>query len=465
MICLILTAFLFFILKLPIILNDPFFVGDSGVRLDHADRIVYIWQSHVWQPFLQSHIWVLNKCMAPFWAFKLVPVIYSTIAAFFLGLIVYRIFKHTWRGLLLAIILMACFSFQPLIKFLSLNLYQEILDTALLYALLYGGALKLEKRWPLLILASCALLNRETAFFYLLAITLINFKKIISDREYVLAFCWLWLFPVCWFSYLIFKLKLNLSWPWFVTKVLPSVKVHLSSWSSLCSAFHTSGTQYFALVLVALMIVTALILKKTKGVVFKKGSFESDFMVFSLLSLAIIYSAYLLLDPWQCTFGNERMLMPLLPHLFIWAGIIFSKIDECPAPIHFFLRIILILALLSLIRGQAWSNKNQWDNKEMRFYYSMQQIRKKFPPDQKPLVCILGKDYYDITKPFIASTLYMRREFILPGEGYFFDPCNMMIAPVNFTLGEPRMVKYDTFKLSSSTYTVYLRDGYPFRRF
>jgi hypothetical protein len=246
-ICLVLTAVLLFILNLSSILNNPFFPGDSGNRLDHAGSIIMTVGKHVWLPFLQMHIWALYKCGAPYWVFKLIPVIYSLIATLFLGLLAYRILYKKYWALLFSMILMVCFSFQHVIKFLSLNLYQEILETALLYVLLYLGALNLEKKWSLLIIATLALFTRETCFFYLLVITVINHKKIISDGKYLCSFLWLWSIPVFWLYFSLLKVRPFSSWPWFINKIPLSTKVHLNSLSNVVSAFQSSGIVFLAL--------------------------------------------------------------------------------------------------------------------------------------------------------------------------------------------------------------------------
>ena len=42
-------------------------------------------------------------------------------------------------------------------------------------------------------------------------------------------------------------------------------------------------------------------------------------------SLWIIYTSIILFDPWQL-YGNLRMVMPLLGHMFIWVGVLYKKI-------------------------------------------------------------------------------------------------------------------------------------------
>ena len=202
-----------------------------------------------------------------------------------------------------------------------------------------------------------------------------------------------------------------------------------------------------------------LFFRRNKGVGFKEGSFEVDFMLFSSCSLAIIYGVYLLLDPWQLTHGNNRMAMPLLPHLFIWAALFYKKIDECPIKSRIFLRIILISSMVSMICGYK-KERDVLPNKEMvRLCYSMQDIKRKYYPNDKPMVCIIGKDYFEIVELFIAPALYMNRRYILPKDGYFFDTCDMMIAPSNFMLGDPGFSKYDIFHFYHKVpYAVYLKE-------
>ena len=446
-ICLALTAILLFIFNLSSILNNPFFIGDSGFRLDHAGRIM-LWSQHVWMPFLQMHIWALYKCGAPYWAFKLIPAVYFMIATLFLGLLTYRILHKGFWGLLFSIFLMIFFSFQPEVRFLGLNLYQEIIETALFYILLYLGALNLKKKWSLLIIATFALLTRDTFSLYLLVITVINYKKIILDTKYFCSFFWLWLIPIIWYGFCLFKMKL----------ISSAAKIHLNGLSSFSSALQSSGTLYFVVALAGMAFFIFLFFRWNKSLEFKQEGFETDFKIFSLFSLVIIYGLYMLFDPWQCTFGNGRMMMPLLPHMFIWAGIIYKNIDECPVKWQILLRIILISGVVSMIGGPKKGNDDRSHNEIARFCYSMQDLRKNYYSIDKPMVCIIGKDYYDIIEPFIAPTLYTSREYILPKDILSFETCDMVIAPSQFVFKDLRFFKYDRLNLNNKGYyTIYLK--------
>ncbi len=455
-ICFISALALVLVLNTSSILNYPYFVGDSGFRLDHAARIICIWGNRVWLPFLQIHVWALYKCGAPYWAFNFIPILYSLISTLFLGLLIYRILRGTGERLFISVVMMICFSFQPDIKILSLNLYQEVLETAFFYILLYQGMLNLEKKWSLLIIASLALLTRETSFVYLSVITMMNFKRIIRDKDYLRSFCFFWSIPLIWFGYCLSRLRRLPSWPWFINTVGPIGKGHPNSFSNLFTALHSSGVLFFTVAVILMGLLIFYWSKRIKGPGIELESFEAKFMAFSLSSLVIIYSAYLLFDPWQRTFGNERMVMPLLPHVFIWAGIFYKKIDGFPARIAVLLKVLLIACLFSMIVGHKMINRTRPTKGTLCFYYTMQGLGEKYKAPDKPMVCFIGNNYWKLVERFVGPTLYMDRRYVLRNKTFAFEKCDMVIAPSKLKFDFPRFSKYDTLDLSHDKYSIYV---------
>lgn len=172
-------ALLLSLLRTPFIISNPFFTGDSGYRMMYASDLIVCMQNRCWLPFLQAHILLFYKLKLPYCVFKFIPCFYFFLALLFLGKLAYEIGGKNRSAFYFSLLLMFCFAYQQNITFLSVNLYQEMLEIALFYILLYSGALDLRKSKLLLAVAGIALLTRDTFLVYLFAITLLNYKKII----------------------------------------------------------------------------------------------------------------------------------------------------------------------------------------------------------------------------------------------------------------------------------------------
>ena len=74
--------------------------------------------------------------------------------------------------------------------------------------------------------------------------------------------------------------------------------------------------------------------------------FDSRFRPFSLLSLGIIYTLIILFNPWEATFANQRIVVPLIAHAFVWAGLLFGDTRHYAAPAKILSRIVLIAGMV-----------------------------------------------------------------------------------------------------------------------
>ncbi|MBU2102941.1 MAG: hypothetical protein KKF80_06050 [Candidatus Omnitrophica bacterium] len=458
--CIIITALALFLLRVPTILKNPFFVGDSGYRMNFADTIIVILGNRFWLPFLQLHIKFFYQLGLPYWMFKFIPAFYFLLALIFLGIVTYRMLDKSYPSLLFSLFLVFCFAHEQGVKFLNVNLYQEILETALFYILLYLGMLDLKKRWLLLLIASVALLTRECFWVYLFVLSLINWRKIISDKVYIFSFIWLWLIPICWL--LVFPLRRSITSGNFPGGFLINQNLHVASGyftslSSLGSALLSNKIHFFATGLIVVFVLITLRLKARENKVIQSDVFAARFQVFSLLSLAIIYSFFLLFDPFQCTYGNMRMGIPLLSHMFTWAGILYYKTFSCRNTLKIFSRFILILSISFTVNGQQGELFGKEYPETLKFYQQIKNLKNNVYNDTEPNVCIVAQDYWETLRIFLAPTLYMNRKMVGSKNDYSFDESDIVIAPSHFKFKDSRFLRYAKGNIGKKSYIIYYR--------
>ncbi len=215
--CVLLFALALLAHKVWIAMLDPNFGGDAGIRMENAARPIFRLGNRVWLPLLQVHIWLLHFLRPPYPFYNLIPCFYFFAAVVSLGLLGLRCLGRTWSGILFTLAVMFCFAEQGLVSRASTTLYQETLGVAFFYLLLYLGALNLRKAPVLILLGALALLTRDTFQFYLLSLTLLNWKTILSDRALRRSFLFLWCIPVLWllsipFGYLVHDGRLPGPW-------------------------------------------------------------------------------------------------------------------------------------------------------------------------------------------------------------------------------------------------------------
>lgn len=425
-----------FCFKIPILLNDPFFIGDSGIRMANAGRIIITVGGRTWLPLLQSHIHAFYKLGLPYWAFKFIPAFYFLLAVAFLGLLIHRILDEKPAGLLFALFAMTCFSYNHGVAWFSVNLYQEIIEACFFYLLLLLGMLDLRKRLSLLVIGGLALLTRDTFCVYLLVLSIINFRKIASDKRYLASFAFLWSVLALWsLATPIRSLLVNGRWPKFpyewpiMVSRLYEVN-HLRVLKSILISMQRSRVEYMILGLVAALSIIVLYhaVKKTRA--FAWDGFDRQFAVLSLSSLAVIYGLFLYFDPMQgqASHGNPRLCLPLVWNLFIWAGIIFKKARACPWPLRIGSRGAVVIGLMAsclLYSGVAEHLFAANSSETTAFFGTIERFgRERAGRGENTAACMIMPDDDKYNDLFLGPTLYMERRQLTEDSVFFqLNPC------------------------------------------
>jgi hypothetical protein len=419
--CVLLLALALLAQKVSIAILDPSFGGDAGIRMNNAAYPVFRLGNRVWLPYLQLHIWVFYLLRLPYRFYNLIPCFYFFVAVVSLGLLGLRLLGRTWSGILFTLSVMFCFAEHRLLSHLATTLYQETLGAAFFYLLLYLGALHLRKARVLVLLGALALLTRDTFQFYLLSLTLLNWKTIVSDRVYRRSFLFLWAIPVMWLvsipiSYLVHDGRLPRSlveWPLMINKEEASVS-HLSI--SLASLWTTMVKSRAMILLTSLLLAWVVIRWKAMpaGPALRNqaGEFTRRFGPFSLLSLAMIYSAFALFNPTRFTFGNTRMAFPLLEHLFIWALLALAATFSCRGISRHAARVLVMAGLLASLSPLAstWVPRNNPESKMV--YPDLERLLRESSPNATPVVCFGPESIFDTISRFVAPTLYANRRYL-----------------------------------------------------
>ncbi len=463
-------ALAIFGLRVATAVNDPFFPGDAGHRMNGSDLPVIRLGNRVWLPVVQMHVWVCHLLGLPSYAFKIVLCFYPFIAVLFLGLIARRLAGPGYLGLAFSLLLMFCFAHQRVLLRLNGQPYQEGIELALFYVLLWAGALELRKSRWLVAIGAAALLTRETFWIYLLAVSLLNWKQIVSQKSYRLAFLVLWSVPALWFLSIPFGFlrvegrfpRLLVEWPLGINKVNSQAVSSLStSLGSLGAALISSRAVLLA---GSVMLVWALARARRRTAVHlteRSGGFRARFGPFSLISLGVIYSLVILFDPWEHTFANTRMTVPLLAHGFVWAALAFGGTLSHQGVARFLSRTVLVAGMVLSVDMDArnWVPK---DHSQARANHAeIERLLKDAAGDRQPRVCFRGVDYFRCVPRLIAPTLYARRRFVgrndeTPGA------CDVVIAPSGRELPPgSAFVKHKDYLLAGQSFAVYRRSGAP----
>ncbi len=459
--CLIFLTLGLFFMKIPFVLNDPVFEGDSGLRMFHANKIIFNAGNRRWLPFLQLHIWFFYQLKAPYWAFKLIPCSYFFLAVFFLGLLAYKQLGKNLSSLMFSLCLMFCFAYQTIIIFTGVNLYQEILELAFLYILLYIGVLDLRKNLLLLIIASIALLTRDTFQFYLLILTMLNYKKIISDRKYVFTFIWLWLIPFFWSIWLpIMSLVQGKGWPrWPLEWPLMENANGLGFFDfwfnskSIVMAMRSNKIHFFLIGLIIAWAVQFLYFKIKKNKITRVDAFEAKFKIFSLSSLVIFYFLVWVINPWHDLYGNIRIGVVLFSHLFVWFILFYKKTFDYPKALKIFVRIVLIFTLFFTMQRNvaSWFVKDYSVLKKI--YARMEKLEKEVYSNDKPRICVAGN--MAAVTGVIPFILYKDRKFVPDGCVNCAEDCDIVIKPEYSKYENEKLLRYAEFYKTGVVYTIY----------
>ena len=451
--------------KVLIAILDPNFGGDAGIRMNAAPLAYFRVGNRVWLPYLQLHIWIFYHLRLPYRLYNLIPCFYFFVAVVSLGLLGLRLLGRTWSGILFTLAAMFCFAEQRLISGLAVTLYQEILGVAFFYLLLYSGALDLRKARVLVLLGALALLTRDTFQFYLLALTLLNWKTILRDRTYRRSFLFLWAIPVIWqlsipLGYLVFDHRFPRSlteWPLTINKEQEAAVSHLSiSLASLWTGMLESG----AIVLLAGVVLAWVVIRWNSSPTVPAAGNESReftrrFGPFSLLSLGMIYSAIILFNPTRATFGNSRMAFPLIEHLFIWALLALAATFTSRGISRYAARALVMAGLLASLSPLVRRWVPQENREANTVYPDLQRLLRETSPSAPAVVCFGPENIFDTFSRFVAPTLYSQRRYLQAGTEIPTD-CSVWISrPAAVPRDTAEFEKVREYQVRGDLYYVY----------
>ena len=437
-----LVAVALFVHKASLAVGDPFFAGDAGHRMNYAGSPVAPMDNRVWLPALQTHICAFYYAHLPIPAFKLISPSYLFIAVFILGWFAYRYTGETYTSLGVALLLMVCFAFQHIMTFLSTHLYQEMMAAALLFSLLWGGALELRKsRW--LLLAGCAaMLTRDTFWIYLFVLTALNLKTILHDSKLRLSFLLLWAIPALWLlsipvAYLLFlgrPPELPMEWPLMVNKSNNAAIASLgaSARGLLNSLIRGQVFPILAGVGVA-WLIGRLWQQPSSDASGKTDSFLARFAPFSLLSLGIIYTLIFLFDPWQIAGGSMRVGAPLIAHAFVWVMILFKISAGYRPRWRALARVALAAGMIIVVdtRAESWIPTDY--SQDRRAHAEIKAIIDEVGRDHTPMVCFAGQRYFKATEYFLAPSFRAKKWVKGPDADVAGRGCEVFIVPQEHT--------------------------------
>jgi hypothetical protein len=459
-------ALTLFALRLVTALHDPFFEGDPGQRMHMAYLPVAGVGNRIWLPLLQIHIWVFYLLHLPYYTFKIIPCFYFLIALLFLGLLTYRQTAKTPANLAFTLLLMLCFAFQLEVQFVSTRLYQESLALAGLYVLLWAGAIELRDNKWLLPIGVAALVTRECFWIYLLAICLLNWKRILSHKVFRSLFAFLWSIPVFWlFATLWVHLHQRrehpsaVEWPLGINKQGDLAVSHVAA--SLASFTQSLVTSRAIFLVVALIIVWTIgrVLRETGAPSTNPDLFDSRFRPFSMLSLGIIYTLIILFNPWEATFANERMVVPLVAQAFIWAGLLYSDTSHYTTRLKVLSRIVLIAGMVLSMNLDVRTWISHDDPVEEHTVADIAQLVAASGGSRPANVCILKEDYWEALERFAGPTLYAHL-ILDPKKQLTSGVCDLVFLKSGFTFASnDEFQKYRDYQLLGRSYVAYRSIG------
>ena len=442
-------------LKVPFAVENPFFEGDSGVRLENAEKFIVAMGNRVWLPFLQAHIWFLYNLKTPYYFFNLIPCLYFFLALLFIGKYMYRINGRKAPEVLFLLLMMFSLAYQRAVSYVSVNLYQEIPAMALFFILLYLGAPELKKSGLLLAVAAIALVTRDDFWVYLFVISLLNYKKIISDKGYRSAFIFLWSIVILWFCAVPFGYIYKLGrWPQFPFEwplMLTSHNPFMVNLADIGLSIMKNRVHYLILALILLWIIRYIYFKSSRIKPVSDGM--SAFGMFSAVSLTIIYLHFILFGAWYPS-KNLRTVMPLLSHLCVWVMLFYKDSSYYPRVLKISARLVLAGGVLLIAQLNTVNITAKTYSDAESAYLNIKDAESRYPKD-RPLVCIAGPDTWVSRSLFIAPTLYMNRQFTTDNKKWFNKYCDIIITPTEIENGV--FFKHAGFTLRKKQYLVYFR--------
>jgi hypothetical protein len=464
--CVVALASLLFVWKAMIALGDPVFTGDAAHRMLSAGRLVSRMGNRVWLPYLQWQIWALARFGVPYPFFNLIPCLHLFIAVLALGLLGLRILGRSRPGLLISLAVMFFFAQQRVIARNGIALYQEITGIALLYLLLYGGALELARRRWLLAAGALALLARDSMWIYLFTLTVLNVKAILSDSRYRRSFAFLWAIPPLWlitvfFGWLVFNGRLPTfptEWPLMINKegnqAVSSLAVSLDHlWKS---ALH-SRIIYLAIAGIIGWVVHAIESRHAGMKNLPATDFAHRLKPFTLLSLAICYGLILLFDPWQFTAGSGRMYTPLIEQAFVWFLLIAAAVRAYRPAARILTMTALMGGMLASMDMRTGSWIPVWNTEKVSAYEEIAARIDHSAPGRKPMACMIGSHFYEMSD-FVAAIYRDSHTILLPGVTRIPASCDALFATYENAPAETGgLVLAKEYTLDSKRFRLYLR--------
>jgi hypothetical protein len=250
-------------------------------------------------------------------------------------------------------------------------------------------------------------------------------------------------------------------WPLGINKEGGLALSHPSaSFASLLQSLVVSRAVFLVAALIVVWVI-GRVHRETSVQSAKHDLFDSRFRPFSLLSLGIIYTLIILFNPWEATFANQRMVIPLLAHAFIWAGLLFRDTLHYAARARILSRAVLIAGMvLSLnLDVRTWIYHD--DSLADRSVADIAQLVKVTGRNRPANVCILKEDYWEALERFVGPTLYAHLIFD-PQERTISGACDLIIAGsgVAFASSDD-FEKYIDYRLLGRSYVAYRRIGGP----
>lgn len=408
----------FYLFHLYPTLVNPFFPGDSGIRLDQADRLIPYSGPRVWLPFLQSHIFLLYHLHVPLSLYFLIPAIYFVIFLFLINFIGIKFLGKTIVSVLFLTTFLFALTNNWLIIWLATQLMQEAPTFAFLPLLLYAY---ISRNIPLLFfLTSVSLLTRE--YFWVIFVVL-GILPYLSGKVRPLPRIY-WLFcgiPILWL--------IATNQPLWLANALPhpeiTIPILFNRLQALGNVLDTSHLIPVYFVLVFGMAMTFL----SKNA---KSSLSDTFITLSFLSLGGISLYIILADPWQITPGNPRSIFPFflfLPYLLI------ALLNKLSILLRLPRTIFSILLLLSVVPIFDFPPRNPLSIQKEPYYEivstTVSSYASSYRDTEKFSVGIVGIDQWNTyTQYLVGPLLYYDRHYLQE----FDNPGNypLIFAPRGF---------------------------------
>jgi hypothetical protein len=319
----------------------PTFFGDQGLRLDHADELVFAAGPRVWLPFLQAHINVLYRLHVPAGAFLLIPYAYAVASLFLLATLCRAAVSDPLTASFATVTMLVAYcgaSFQ----WLGRSLYQESIVIPVFLALVYLFYFAPQRRAAFIALLAVGMLTREVFWIWWLAFLVLNWRGRLRNPPLRAAAVALGAIPLVW-----------LAWtgqsPLLSRNVVALVEPvgGLGQRASTLGALLVSESLLPSVVLLAAVFSIVLAKRGLRGLSYR------GYHVFSLVSLGAIYGYVLLLDPWQATPENTRVLVPLYAHLLVWAILAWRDASRLEGRIGMVALVVCAAGTLSLLKITA----------------------------------------------------------------------------------------------------------------